>query len=353
MYGPSKDATWPRVDSMPAGSYVNLKAFIGVIVIFLSCCLSVGLFPLIITVVAIMDLVRASRWSGCRAVVYLTGFLCVNLLGLLGAFCTGLLLPFVSHERWVRMGYGLQHWWARRMSDMLMWVYGMRLSVEGLEGLENTPFILLCKHTSMADTVLPLWVFSVHRGTFLRYVLKEELLADPLFNIVGRRFPNIFVKRGSGDAQAQSDRVGVLSRDLNPGDGVVIYPEGTRFTTAKRDRVKAKLQDSASENLRNHAAKVVNVLPLRSAGAVALLENGGDTPVLICGHVGFEGARTLRHLWGGDLIGSQIKVKIWKHESHTIPTDPEAREKWLYDQWEILDQWVSEVRAPKTTKEEI
>jgi len=351
MYGPSKDATWPIVDEMPTGSYVNLKALAGVVGVVLLTSLSVVVVPVLLPVVAIIDVIRGARWSGCRAVLYLTGFLWMNLLGVLGALCTGLLMPFVSPERWVRWGYGLQHWWSRRMSGMLMLFYGMWLEVEGLDDFGDTPFILLCKHTSMADTVLPLWVFSVQRGTFLRYVLKEELLADPLFNIVGRRFPNIFVKRGSGNAQEQSDRIRVLSKDLNHGDGVVIYPEGTRFTIEKRDRVKAKLQSSPSENLRRHGDNVVNVLPLRVAGAMALLENGGDAPVLICGHVGFEGARTLGHLWSGDLIGSRVRVKIWVHERHTIPTDLEAREKWLYDQWEIMDRWVGDIRAESSAKE--
>jgi 1-acyl-sn-glycerol-3-phosphate acyltransferase len=256
-------------------------------------------------------------------------------------FCVVLAL-FLKQPRRSRLFWGLQHFWTRWVSKGLMGLYNITISAEGLEELKDEPFILLIKHTSMADTTLPLHLFSIMRGTFLRYVLKEEMLNDPLFNIVARYFPNIFVRRGSGDAESQYQRIEELSKGLNAGEGIVIFPEGTRYSDKKCRHVKEKLKNSDSEILRNHAASVKSVLPLRTGGALALMKNSGDARVIICGHVGFEGSRTMRNLWNGMLIDQAVRVKFWVHEAKDIPTDEFAREKWLFDQWEVMDEWVTE-----------
>jgi 1-acyl-sn-glycerol-3-phosphate acyltransferase len=231
----------------------------------------------------------------------------------------------------------------------MMKIFGVTMDVEGLEEMRDEPFILLIKHTSMADTTLPLFLFSVRRGTRLRYVLKEEMLNNPLFNIVARMFPNIFIKRGSGDSESQYQRIAKLSGGLNPGDGVVIFPEGTRFSDEKRDRVQKKLAKSTNALLKGHAARIKNILPLRAGGAAALIENAPNAHVLFCGHIGFEGSRTMRHLWRGALIGNKIKVEFWSHAPESIPKTKGALEAWLYDQWERVDAWVTEAyNAEKT-----
>ena len=48
--------------------------------------------------------------------------------------------------------------------------------------------------------------------------------------------PNYFLDRRSTDAAAEVEQVRALGRELGEGDGVLIYPEGTRFTPEKRER---------------------------------------------------------------------------------------------------------------------
>jgi 1-acyl-sn-glycerol-3-phosphate acyltransferase len=56
-------------------------------------------------------------------------------------------------------------------------------------------------------------------------------------DIVGNRLANCFVRRNSGDSDREIAAVQRLMEDLGPNDGVLIYPEGTRFTEAKRRRI--------------------------------------------------------------------------------------------------------------------
>ena len=62
-------------------------------------------------------------------------------------------------------------------------------------------------------------------------------------DLVGQRLPNVFVRRGSGRPAREAALVASLAEGLGPRDGVVIYPEGTRFTPAKRARALARLAE--------------------------------------------------------------------------------------------------------------
>jgi 1-acyl-sn-glycerol-3-phosphate acyltransferase len=85
--------------------------------------------------------------------------------------------------------------------------------------------IVLMRHASLADSLLPAVLLGT-RGLRLRYVLKRELLWDPCLDVVGQRLPNAFIRRGSGESDAEIDAIRALGRDLGDDEGVLIYPEG-------------------------------------------------------------------------------------------------------------------------------
>ena len=95
--------------------------------------------------------------------------------------------------------------------------------VEGAELGENGPYHLFIRHASVADTVLAVGFLCAPYRMRLRYVLKHELLWDPCLDIVGLRIPNAFVKRGSGDSEAEIEKVRALAKDLGPKDGLENY----------------------------------------------------------------------------------------------------------------------------------
>lgn len=64
--------------------------------------------------------------------------------------------------------------------------------------------------------------------------MKQELLWDPCLDIVGNRLPNYFVDRAAKDTARELAHIASLARELAPGQRVVMYPEGTRFSETKR-----------------------------------------------------------------------------------------------------------------------
>ena len=64
------------------------------------------------------------------------------------------------------------------------------------------PILVVSRHASLIDTLLPGRYVTQPFGIRLRYVLKSELLVDPALDIAGNRLPNVFVDRG-GDTDRE------------------------------------------------------------------------------------------------------------------------------------------------------
>ena len=137
-------------------------------------------------------------------------------------------------------------------------------------------------------------------------------------------------------------RVRALAADLGPSDGVLIYPEGTRFTPQRRAAVLEKLRRPGREELLARAESLANVLPPRTGGTLALLDERPDVDVVVCMHVGFDGTMRLTDLVSGALVGTTVRVRFDRISADTIPRDEEGRTRWLFDLWSGVDRWVGE-----------
>jgi hypothetical protein len=153
------------------------------------------------------------------------------------------------------------------------------------------------------------------------------------------------VRRGSGESAREIAAVQALADDLGPTDGVLIYPEGTRFTRAKRARALARLTERSPE-LVPLAARLRHVLPPHLGGPLGLLERERDADVVFCAHVGLEAAGSPRELLRGTLVGSAVHVRFWRIPRSEVPVDRADRIAWLYAQWQRVDDWIGEVHPP-------
>lgn len=311
---------------------------------------SVLLAPLWIPALALVDLLRPTRRAAAlRAGAMLTVYLQCEAIGLAVAALLWLATPgrsAAARERFRRRNAALQGWWATALFGAAQRIYGMRLDVEGADEPSRGPLLLLARHASVADTLLPAVLVTAPHGIRLRYVLKRELLWDPCLDVVGQRLPNVFVRRGSEDSVREIAAVRELGRDLGPGEGVLIYPEGTRFDPSKRVRVLERLRASGDAQRALRAARLRHVLPPRRGGSLALLEAAPEADVVFCAHTGLEGAGTLADLWRGELVGAVVRVRFWRVPRGEIPADPSARGAWLDAWWERIDAWIGAKRDP-------
>jgi 1-acyl-sn-glycerol-3-phosphate acyltransferase len=309
--------------------------------------LVVGLLPLWLAIALAIDVVRKVRQGIPFAVSRLVAFGAVYLLGqVIGVLSLGIswLLAGVGSARKRRLlafTYAIQRAWVGTLLASVKRLYGVRIVLDGEDTLGPTlrgPLVVLMQHTSLVDTLLPTTYLTARRGLKLRWVLKKELLVDPSLDIAGLRLPNAFVGRDGSDTDKALAMVRRLATDLPHDEGVLIYPEGTRFTPGKRLRALERL--ASTPDLQARAARLKRVLPPRLGGPIALLETATQADVLFIAHVGFEGLSSVGAVLSGDLVGRTIRLHLRRIPRLQVPTDRTALVEWLWTQWEVLDAWV-------------
>ena len=254
-------------------------------------------------------------------------------------FATGGASPRDARQR--ERLYRLEHWWATALLRTLLWLFGMRLEVEGLEIARPGPIVLVANHVSVADVLLPASLVAARLGIRLRYVAKLELLWDPCVDFAGHWLPNVFVRRGSVDTPGDVARVQALLEGLGPEDGVFLFPEGTRSTPQRRARLLAERAATGPTDLTARAGRLSTLMPPRLSGVLGLLDHGTGADVVFLAHAGFDGVRRISDLWNGVLIGRTVRVACWRCPWASVPADREGRIDWLFREWERLDAWVS------------
>ena len=243
-----------------------------------------ALFPALLVIALALDLVRSVTrhvpWVATRLLCFLWVYLAAETVGLLALLGVWVAAGFGRRRAWmVEWTWRFQQVWAGWLFAAVRGLFALRLEVAG-EGLVTPgPVIVLVRHASIVDNLLPSVLVARRARVRLRYVLKRELLADPCLDVAGRRLPNYFVRRGTGEA-VERENVRRLAAGMGPEDGVLLYPEGTRFTSERR---AAALERIAERDPARAArlAVVQHLLRPRSAGC-SRCSTARPTPTSSC-----------------------------------------------------------------------
>jgi 1-acyl-sn-glycerol-3-phosphate acyltransferase len=233
--------------------------------------------------------------------------------------------------------YRLQAWWASMNLGLARRLLRLHIELEGAELASPGPSILLIRHASILDTLLPCTYVQRPQRFRVRYVLKQELLVDPCIDIVGNALPNYFVDR-TGNTAAELEGIRSLVADLGT-DGVLIFPEGTRFSESKRARALERL-GAQSSPLEAAAQQMTRVLPPKPGGVLTLLEALPDVDCVFFAHSGLERFAKVENLLDGAVVGSTVRVKLWRIPRAEIPLEHDERLDWLFKQWAEVDSFV-------------
>jgi len=250
-----------------------------------------------------------------------------------------LLLFFTGRGRSVPAHYALQTWWCRSLIQALGFTVGLQITVHGAEHVGPGPFVALCRHASLADSIMSSWVVASHVGLQPRFVLKKELKIDPCLDILGHRLPNYFVDRSSSDVAGELQGIEQMAAGLGVKDCALIFPEGSRASSKKRVRALERLRERAPQRAETLAG-LQYLIPPKPAGANALLSAVPEANVLTMWHSGFDGLDTfsgiLSHLGRAK---AQVHVHVEEIKRSTIPTG-DAFVQWLDNKWVEMDNAV-------------
>jgi hypothetical protein len=289
---------------------------------------------------------RARTWPRTRALGFFALYLGCEVVGVLVAALLWLATlggRLGGSRRYLDANAALQRWWTAVLFKGSVWLFSMKVELEGLELAREGPLLLFVRHASTADTVLAAALVANPNRLRLRYVLKRELLWDPCLDIVGRRLPNAFVDRRGGRDHGDVEAVARLARELDARSAVLIYPEGTRFAVEKLKRGIEALRDRRLDRLPAMASGFRHVLPPRLGGPLALLQAAPGADLLLLEHTGFEGAAAFATFWRGELVGRTIRVRLRRFTAGAIPAS--GRAEWLFERWAEMDGWIARSKA--------
>lgn len=286
--------------------------------------------PIWLPIAAVFDMALGRRLATVRAFTFATAYAWAEVAGLWRALRAG---------QDPEANYALQRAWALGLWNLAVGLYQLDVRVDGADQIEPGPLLLLPRHSSLADTLLPITVLGP-KHMRPRYVLKRELLWDPCLDVVGNRVPNAFVQR-SGDTENAIAGVAALAKDMGSHDAIVLYPEGTRFSPERQARALARVQPER----RARCATWRHVMPPHSGGVCAVLAVR-KMDVVFCAHRGLEPAATAKALLNGSMIGQRVDVSLWRVDAAQIPDGRADQALWLDAMWEEMERRVEAMHRP-------
>lgn len=125
------------------------------------------------------------------------------------------------------------HLMARTWSRFILWVFGVKLRVRGLENLDRSRhYIYVSNHASMFD--IPAMVVGIPDD--VRFVLKKELTRVPIWGWALKYGHYITIDRGKArDAMKSLERA---AERMRTGASVILFAEGTRTRDGKLQAFK-------------------------------------------------------------------------------------------------------------------
>jgi 1-acyl-sn-glycerol-3-phosphate acyltransferase len=311
--------------------------------LFVFAVLMVVALPLWVPIAIVIDLVRG-RWR--LPLVRLLAFgLCWSWIESVGILAAGLFL-LLGQRRNIRLHTRLQTWWAGMLMKSLGATTGMRVSHADFELFHPGPTVLLCRHASLADSLVSAWVTTSLAHLEPRYVLKKELEWDPCLDIVGHRLNNHFLDREATDAADELTSLRNLSAGMGEHNVAVIFPEGTRSSAKKRARALEKIAERDPERA-DRLRGLQHLIPPRPAGSQALIDGCPQADIVVAWHVGFDGLNDfggiLRHL---QRTPTPIQFHARRFRRADVPSG-EAFTEWLDQQWIEADHHVAALLTPE------
>jgi 1-acyl-sn-glycerol-3-phosphate acyltransferase len=329
----SEESIWRRV-------YRRFGTIGTAFVVFL---ITLIMAPIGLPLTWLMDRVRSGKPVALRMYICLLSILWFELLGAglaLGLVASHWLGPLRSKDRFLAANYRLQWRWGNWLLRSVMRLCKLKLSVTGISELRPGPVIVLIRHVSQCDTLIPPALLSLSQAVRLRYVVKDAVRYDPCLDIVGHNTPNAFVARGADNA-GDLKKISDICLGLGKDDGVIIYPEGTRFSQEKKARIAERFREKGDEAGAQYAESLNHLLPPRAGGALTLLAEAPEADVVIVGHTGLESLGGFGDLWCGEVFGNTLRVHCYRIPRAEIPDDWDGQKGWLMDEWKRLDEWIS------------
>jgi len=119
------------------------------------------------------------------------------------------------------------HRLARLWARMYLAVAGIKVRVEGLDGIMSPPYVFMCNHQSALD----IYALLAQLPVSFKWIAKRQLFAIPVIGWTMRKAGYISIDREN--AREALKAIEEASRRIREGTNIIIFPEGTRSADGK------------------------------------------------------------------------------------------------------------------------
>lgn len=179
----------------------------------------IGLTTAVLTLLAYVIGIFEALWA--IPLVYIVIGLVLIILWAISCFICS---RFINMDKECDKHNSIFRYYTNRIIEIVMWFYGIKLHVTGLEILPKEKFLLVCNHRGAMD---PLITMGVLRKYHMGFVAKKELFKIP---VIARLMHSSFCLSLDRDDVKESAktilRAGQIIKEGKASMG--IYPEGKR-----------------------------------------------------------------------------------------------------------------------------
>ncbi|MDO8144086.1 MULTISPECIES: 1-acyl-sn-glycerol-3-phosphate acyltransferase [unclassified Isoptericola] len=244
-----------------------------------------------------------------------------------------------AHVRLARGMLALFFWQVR-------WTLRLRIELDVPDALSlpEAPLVVLSRHAGPGDSFIIVDRLLGLSGRAPAIVLKDTMQWDPAIDVLMNRLPAAFVtpasRRPAGRPGAR-ETVHRIAAGLTAADALVLFPEGGNVTPRRRAARIEALRRSGHEDLARRAEAMHEVMAPHVGGFDAALEGAPEAAVLVVAHTGLDRLVDVRDVWRELPMDKTVTMRAWLHPPGAVPRDVAAREAWLFDQWQVLDDWIA------------
>lgn len=309
------------------------------------CLALIAISPLMLLLAVIADVFLPGSWRTVRLVSFAVVYLVFEIVGLAVMLALWVASGFgarLQSEEWHERHYRFMARWLRAMYRAVVALFGLRINIEDRPEPRPGPLLVFCRHAGPGNSLLLVGTIMIAYNRRPRIVMLAKLQWDPLFDTMGNRLPNRFIKHDKKSSARYVAAIGELAENLGDRDAFVLFPEGRDFTPSLRLRAIAYLKDKGFLRHAERAESMRNVLPPRHRGPMAAITRAPQADVVFVAHSLLEDIGTFRDLWRRIPLTEPVDARYWRIPPTEVPRTEGELIEWLYSWWEQIDRWVDE-----------
>lgn len=313
--------------------------------VFLLCLALIVVSPALIVLAAIADLFLPGSWRTLRLVGFGTFYLVFEVIGLVAMFGLWVATGFgvsTKSSRSQEWHYRFMAWWLKSMYRAVAFLFGLRINIEERPAPQPGPLLVFCRHAGPGNSLMLIGTMMIAYNRRPRIVMLAKLQWDPLFDTMGNRLPNRFIKHDKKSSALYVAAIGELARGLGDQDAFVLFPEGRDFTQRLRERAIEYLKEKGFTQHAEKAERMHHVLPPRHRGPMVAITNAPEADVVFVVHSVLEDIGTFGELWRHVPLREPIDARYWRIPPDEVPSSESELIDWLYSWWERIDHWIEE-----------